>query len=122
MSHASGGAAQALALAARGKVSISPTTSYIDPDVCIGCKVCINLCPYSAIEFDERRNVSVINEAMCKGCGSCAGYCPSGAAQIKHFNQTQLFNEIDGMLGMMSPPPVGPEDVAEQAVNQPGEA
>ena len=122
VSHASGGAAQALALAARGKVSISPTTSYIDPDVCIGCKVCINLCPYSAIEFDERRNVSVINEAMCKGCGSCAGYCPSGAAQIKHFNQTQLFNEIDGMLGMMSPPPVGAEDVAEQTVNQPGES
>lgn len=35
---------------------------------------------------------------MCKGCGSCAGYCPSGAAQVKHFRQTQVFNEIDGML------------------------
>lgn len=100
VSHASGGAAQALALAARGRVSISPTTSHIDPEICIGCKVCIGLCAYSAIEFDERRKVSVINEAMCKGCGSCAGYCPSGAAQIKHFTESQVFNEIDGLLGM----------------------
>jgi heterodisulfide reductase subunit A len=98
-----------VALAARGKVSISPTTSWINPDVCVGCKVCVGLCPYSAIEFDERRQVAVINEAMCKGCGSCAGYCPSGAAQIKHFNENQIFNEIDGLLGMMEdiPPDIG---------------
>lgn len=118
VSHASGGAAQALALATKGKVSISPTTSFIDEDICIGCKVCINLCPYSAIEFDERRNVSVINEAMCKGCGSCAGYCPSGAAQIKHFRQLQIFNEIDGMLGMsFDPPPQESGEEQAEAVN-----
>jgi heterodisulfide reductase subunit A len=122
VSHASGGAAQAIALAARGKVSISPTTSWIDPDVCIGCRVCINLCPYSAIEFDERRRVSVINEAMCKGCGSCAGYCPSGAAQVKHFNQTQIFNEIDGMLGMMFAPPPVTASAATAGADQPGGA
>ncbi|WP_243545926.1 CoB--CoM heterodisulfide reductase iron-sulfur subunit A family protein [Pseudodesulfovibrio tunisiensis] len=110
VSHASGGAAQALALAARGHVDISPTTSWINPDVCIGCKVCIGLCAYSAIEFDERRNVSVINEAMCKGCGSCAGYCPSGAAQIKHFDESQVFNEIDGLLGFR---PEGPAEAVE---------
>ncbi|MGE4504793.1 MAG: 4Fe-4S binding protein, partial [Desulfovibrionaceae bacterium] len=122
VAHASGGAAQAIALAARGKVSISPTTSWIDPDVCIGCRVCINLCPYSAIEFDERRRVSVINEAMCKGCGSCAGYCPSGAAQVKHFNQTQIFNEIDGMLGMMFEPPPVTASAATAGADQPGGA
>jgi heterodisulfide reductase subunit A len=110
VSHASGGAAQALALAAKGTVSISPTTSWINPDICVGCRVCVGLCAYSAIEFDERRNVAVINEAMCKGCGSCAGYCPSGAARIKHFNETQIFNEIDGLLGMVpgwTPPEQG---------------
>ena len=101
MSHASGGAAQAIALAAKGTVSISPTTSWINPDICVGCRICVGLCAYSAIEFDERRNIAVINEAMCKGCGSCAGYCPSGAAQIKHFKESQIFNEIDGLLGMI---------------------
>lgn len=98
VSHASGAAAQALALATRGEVAISPTTSWIDPDICIGCQICIGLCAYSAITFDARRGVSVVNEALCKGCGSCAAYCPSGAARIQHFNQQQVFAELEGLL------------------------
>ncbi len=98
VSHASGAAAQSLALATRGKVEISPVTSWIDPDVCAGCKTCIGLCPYSAIEFNERLGVSEVNEAVCKGCGSCAGFCPSGAARVKHFTSKQVFAEIEGIL------------------------
>jgi heterodisulfide reductase subunit A len=64
----------------------------------VGCQVCLELCPYSAIEFDPRRHVSVVNEAVCKGCGSCAGYCPSGAANIRHFTYQQIFAEIEGLL------------------------
>ncbi|WP_461208659.1 FAD-dependent oxidoreductase [Desulfocurvus sp. DL9XJH121] len=115
VSHASGAAAQSLALAARGTVEISPTTSYIDPDICIGCKACIGLCAYSAIEFDERRRVSVINEAMCKGCGSCAGHCPSGAAQIRHFTERQVFSELEGLLDEVPPPAA---ETAEAEVSQ----
>jgi heterodisulfide reductase subunit A2 len=98
VAHASGAAAQALALAVLGKVVIPSTISWIDPDVCAGCQTCIKLCAYSAIEFDERRGVSVVNEALCKGCGSCSGFCPSGAAGIKHFNARQVFAEIEGIL------------------------
>jgi len=120
VAHASGGAGQALSLAARGEVSISPTVSWINPDICIGCKMCIGLCAYSAIEFDERRKVSVINEAMCKGCGSCAGHCPSGAAQVRHFNERQIFAEIEGLLGpapaAAPPPPPAPAEAETHAV------
>jgi len=98
VSHAAGAAAQALALATRGKVEISSTISWIDPDVCAGCQTCIGLCAYSAIEFDERRRVSVVNDALCKGCGSCAGFCPSGAARVKHFTARQVFAEIEALL------------------------
>ena len=98
VAQASGAAAKALALATRGKVEIPSEISWIDPDICAGCQTCIGLCPYSAIEFDELRCVSVINEAICKGCGSCSGFCPSGAAQVKHFKEKQLFSEIDGII------------------------
>jgi len=108
VSHASGAAAQALALASRGQVTISPTVSWINPDICVGCKTCIELCAYSAIEFDERRRVSVVNEAMCKGCGSCAGHCPSGAAQVKHFTEREIFTELHGLLA-----PVAREEAAQ---------
>ncbi|SDU18559.1 NAD(P)-binding protein [Desulfobacula phenolica] len=98
VSQASGAAAKALSLAAKGRVDIAPTISFIDPDVCVGCKTCISLCPYSAIEFDDRRLVSVVNEAVCKGCGSCSGVCPSGAAQSRHFTKKQIFAEISGIF------------------------
>lgn len=98
VSQASGAAAKALSLAAKGRVDISPTISFIDPDVCVGCKTCISLCPYTAIEFDDRRQVSVVNEAVCKGCGSCSGFCPSGAAQSRHFTKKQVFAEIGGIF------------------------
>lgn len=115
VSHASGAAAQAIALAASGTVEISPTTSHIDPDICIGCRACIELCAYSAIEFDERRKVSVINEAMCKGCGACAAHCPSGAAQVKHFNQKQVFAELEGLLTDFDHKPQHPKDTEPHA-------
>jgi len=102
VAQASGAAAKSLELATLGKVEISPTISWIDPDICAGCQTCIGLCAYGAIEFDERRGVSVVNEAMCKGCGSCSGFCPSGAAQVKHFNKKQIFAEFDGMLDALN--------------------
>ena len=98
VAQAKGAAAEALALSSAGKVTVDPMISNIDPDICIGCQVCIGLCAYSAIEFNERRGVSVVNEALCKGCGSCAAYCPSGAARIQHFTNQEIFAEIEGLL------------------------
>lgn len=98
VAQASGAAAKALSLATRGVVQVPSAISYIDPDICSGCQVCIGLCPYSAIEFDDCRKVSVINEAVCKGCGSCSGFCPSGAAQVRHFNKKQVFAELEGVI------------------------
>jgi heterodisulfide reductase subunit A len=101
VAQASGAAAKSLSLASRGKVVIPSAISWIDPDVCAGCQTCIGLCPYSAIEFDARRAVAVVNEALCKGCGSCAGGCPSGAAQVRHFRKEQLFAECDGIMNAL---------------------
>jgi heterodisulfide reductase subunit A len=102
VAQASGAAAKALALVTRGEVDVSPTISWIDPEICAGCQTCITLCAYSAIEFDDRRGVSVVNEALCKGCGSCSGFCPSGAAQIRHFSEKQVFAELDGIMDALA--------------------
>ena len=98
VAQASGAAAKSLSLATLGRVMIQPTISWIDPNICAGCQVCIGLCPYTAIEFDERRGVSIVNETLCKGCGSCSGFCPSGAARSRHFNNRQIFAELEGIL------------------------
>jgi heterodisulfide reductase subunit A len=98
VAQAKGAAAEALALSASGQVAVAPMISSIDPDICIGCQICIGLCPYSAIEFNPRKGISEVNEAVCKGCGSCAGFCPSGAAKVRHFTDKQIFSEIEGLL------------------------
>jgi len=98
VAQASGAAAKALSLASRGVVEIEPTTSWIDPDICAGCQICIGLCPYGAIDFDPQRRVSVVNETLCKGCGSCAAFCPSQAARCKGFKNRQIFAEMDGIF------------------------
>jgi len=102
VAQAKGAAAEALALSASGRVEVPPVISGIDPDVCIGCQACIGLCAYSAIEFNELKGISQVNEAVCKGCGSCAAHCPSGAAKIRHFTDKQVFAEIDGLLAKAS--------------------
>ncbi len=98
VAQAKGAASEAISLSAFGKVEVSPMTSFIDPDLCSGCRTCIDLCAYSAIDFDARRGISVVNEAKCKGCGSCAAHCPSGAAKVSHFTDLQVFAEIEGLL------------------------
>jgi heterodisulfide reductase subunit A len=98
VAQAKGAAAEALALSASGEVAVDPMISSIDPDICIGCQACIGLCAYTAIEFNELKGVSEVNEAVCKGCGSCSAHCPSGAAKVRHFTDKQVFEEIDGLL------------------------
>ncbi|MDR3629846.1 MAG: NAD(P)-binding protein [Desulfocapsaceae bacterium] len=98
VAQAKGAAAECLALSSAGKVEVPPMISSIDPDVCVGCQLCIGLCPYSAIEFNTFAGISEVNSAICKGCGSCAGACPSGAPKVRHFTDKQIFAEIDGIL------------------------
>ena len=98
VAQASAAAARALALICAGKVEVEATTAFIDKNKCSGCKVCIELCPYKAITFDETNKVSAVNEAVCKGCGTCVSACPSGAIKGNHFTSEQIMAEIEGVL------------------------
>jgi heterodisulfide reductase subunit A len=91
-------AACALALADKGSFVLEPISAFIEEDRCCGCKTCITTCPYSAIEFDEEKSVSIVVEELCKGCGTCVATCPSGAATQKGFQDDQIYAEIDGIL------------------------
>jgi heterodisulfide reductase subunit A2 len=102
VAQASGAAAKSLSLATRGVVEVPSAISWIDPEVCSGCQTCIDLCAYGAIEFDPRRQVSVVNGALCKGCGSCSTACPANAAQVRHFQGRQIFAELDGIMDALS--------------------
>jgi len=98
VAQASAAAARVLAMISKGKVEIEAATAVIDEEICSGCQICNLLCPYSAISFDEEKEVCRVNDALCKGCGACVGGCPSDAISLNHFNNEQILAEMEGML------------------------
>jgi heterodisulfide reductase subunit A len=98
VAQASSAAARILSHINKGEVEIEPFQARIDPKVCAGCKLCYNLCPYGAITFDDKENVSKVNEMLCKGCGTCVSACPSSAITAKGYSDAQVFAEIEGIL------------------------
>jgi heterodisulfide reductase subunit A len=96
--QAAAAAARVLAMISAGTIEIEAITAVINEEQCSGCRVCVNLCPYHAISFDEAKEVSRVNEALCKGCGVCVAACPSGAITANHFTSEQILAEIEGIL------------------------
>lgn len=82
------------------EIELEMMTTVIDEDKCGGCKLCIMVCPYRAIYYDEEKKVSVVNEGICRGCGTCAAACPSGAAKAKHYTDAQIYAEIGGLISV----------------------
>ncbi len=99
VAQASSAAARILAYISKGEIEIEPIQAYIDPELCSGCRLCNDLCPYTAIKFSEDEGISKVNEALCKGCGTCVAACPAAASQQNHFRDEQIFAEIEGLLG-----------------------
>jgi heterodisulfide reductase subunit A len=83
-----------------GKVSIEAITAQLDPDLCSLCKICANVCPFHAIVEADKKSGRLPDfiEAACAGCGTCAAECPFDAIAMRHFEDTQILAQIDGIL------------------------
>lgn len=100
VAQGSAAAAAALSLMDAGHVTMEPFTASINIDLCSGCKTCVNLCPYGAINSisENGRVYSEVNEVLCKGCGTCVSACPSGIIVQNGFTDEQVNAEIMGIL------------------------
>ncbi|MDI6707332.1 MAG: CoB--CoM heterodisulfide reductase iron-sulfur subunit A family protein, partial [Bacillota bacterium] len=67
-----------------GKVTLESTIVQIDHEICVGCRICENLCPYGALAYGEEDKKMKVEAAKCKGCGTCAAACPSKAIKQQH--------------------------------------
>jgi heterodisulfide reductase subunit A2 len=98
VAQASAAAAEALAMISRGTVEIEAATAIVNEKLCSGCQLCKQVCPYSAISYDEKKKVCRVNEALCKGCGACAGGCPSDAISLNHYTNEQIIAQMEGAI------------------------
>ena len=97
--------AQAYAAASRASIPMAlrrirteAITAFVNEDLCTGCGTCIKLCPYNAIQKDEK-GIAKVNEVLCKGCGLCAASCPEKAIDMRHFSDAQVLAEATAVLG-----------------------
>ncbi len=89
-----GVAARVASILFKDKLVMSAIVAEIKPETCVGCKGCMDMCPYGAIHYVQEENICEINKILCKGCGACAATCPSQSVQLKGFNSQQMLSQI----------------------------
>lgn len=52
----------------------------VDVSCCIGCGVCEEICPESAIKL-TKVEVAWVDPKICISCGACASICPHEAIE-----------------------------------------
>ena len=100
VAQGSAAAAAAIKLLSSGTVKTEAAVVNHEEEICSGCKVCVGLCPYGAIDFDIEKKVARFNTALCKGCGTCAAACPSGAIRAQHFTSEQILGQVLRVLSL----------------------
>jgi heterodisulfide reductase subunit A len=98
VSQASAAAAKVGDLFAQKELLHEPTIVPVIEDLCSGCGICVNVCPYTARELDPVKKIVQVNEVLCEGCGACAAACPTGAAQQKNQTDDQIFSMVKVIL------------------------
>jgi len=56
----------------------SSMSALIDPERCVGCGRCREVCRYGAISEDY-----VVDKIACEGCGVCVFFCPQEAIELQ---------------------------------------
>jgi len=71
--------------------------NFVNNELCIKCKLCIEVCPVNIIELNKENLISFIKERekICLECGQCMAICSTDAIKIKKYNYKNNLKRID---------------------------
>ena len=55
----------------------------LDRNECNGCKACIEICPFDALEYDAVNKKVKADRKKCYGCGICRSACKRNAISLQ---------------------------------------
>jgi ferredoxin len=69
-----------------GIPSMAPSgyVSQLNRNLCTGCGICVDSCPFKALSLDKLTDklTIVIDWQKCMGCGVCVSKCPNQALSL----------------------------------------
>jgi heterodisulfide reductase subunit A len=71
--------------------------SVTDMRRCIGCQLCVEVCPAGARSLDPEGGTVQISSRLCMRCGMCAGVCPSGAARMAAVEKDPILRAVESL-------------------------
>lgn len=95
VSQASATASKIQALLSTDRLLQDPLIAFVDENICSGCGICVNICPYEAREMDAQRGISVVHSALCQGCGACVAACPNFACELRNSSSVQTLRMVN---------------------------
>ncbi len=99
VTQASAAAARAQIVLNSEKLKVEAITAWVDPEVCTGCGLCAQVCPYGALLADSKTKVKAqVMEAKCAGCGTCSAECRFDAITMRHFPDAALLAQVEAAL------------------------
>jgi len=84
------------------------TTLKLDEAKCVGCGMCMEVCPHAVIGINSNR-AYIRDRDACMECGACSRNCPTGALSVAA-GVGCAAAVINSMLGRSDAPCCGPVD------------
>jgi len=87
------------------RTEVSVSVPVIDPDKCLGCRICVRFCRFGALAFVNGK--PLLTQSVCHSCGGCAYLCPAKAISESPRAigaiECGRSGEIDVLTGILNP-------------------
>lgn len=73
----------------------------VNSQTCVGCGLCVQVCPYEAITLEKTNvpfrgnelNIARVSDEKCMACGLCASVCRSSSIELIAHESNEVFVE-----------------------------